>query len=140
MEVSQNLTGVPDKVRSPAGCQYKSPGQGQNSMNDLYTDTEREQLQEIKRLRKVIPGIRTTFVEAAFKFTLHFPHNFIEEAWKDDAWLQKHLRDKFTSLCRKDGYGSPNAVLNLYAQLDHQNRVIFIKYIVDWFNQKWPAK
>ena len=109
-------------------------------MNDLYTDTEREQLQEIKRLRKIIPEIRETFIEAAFKFTLHFPHNFIEEAWKDDAWLQKHLRDKFTSLCRKDGYGNPNAVLSLYTQLDHQNRVIFIKYIVDWFNQKWPAK
>lgn len=109
-------------------------------MNDLYTDTEREQLREIKRLRKIIPEIREIFVEAAFNFTLHFPHNFIEEAWKGNDWLIKHLRDKFTSLCRKDGYGSPNAVLSLYAQLDHENKKIFIKYIVDWFNCKWLGK
>ncbi len=109
-------------------------------MSDLYTDTEREQLQEIKRLRKFIPEVREIFVEAAFKFTLHFPHNFIEEAWKNNPWLQKHLCDKFTSLCRKDGYGSPNAVISFYSELDHQNRITFIKYIVDWFNYKWPEK
>ncbi len=116
------------------------PRAGAIFMSDLYTDTEREQLREIKRLRKVIPEIRKTFVEAAFQFTLHFPLNFIEQAWKDDAWLQKHLRDKFTGLCKADGFGSPNAILKFYAELDHQNRITFVKFIVDWFNSKWPVK
>ena len=109
-------------------------------MNDLYTDTEQEQLQEIKRLRKIIPEIRKLFVQGTFIFTLNFPHNFIEEAWKNNAWMQKHLRDKFTGLCKKDGYGSPNAILSFYAELDNENTQIFIQYIVDWFNYKWSLK
>ena len=109
-------------------------------MIDLYTDREKEQRQEIKRLRNVIPEIRSLFVQAAFQFTLNFPPDFIEQAWSETPWLQNHLRNKFTGLCKKDQHGSPNAVLAFYSALDHKNRAVLTQYIVDWFNYKFPVK
>jgi Zn finger protein HypA/HybF involved in hydrogenase expression len=64
MPARQNLTGVPEKVRSPAGCQNKSPGQGQIEMYFESVEHKIKQVQTAKEAAELIHSGKVLSYEA----------------------------------------------------------------------------
>ena len=68
-------------------------------------------------------------VNKVIMFGFNYNHNFIEECWKDDNHMAKHLKGKFLDTYDRVG---ANAVFSVfYSNLDKGNREKLITYILN---------
>ena len=71
-------------------------------------------------------------INRTFVFIHNLPSNFIEEIWSDSPWMADHLKAKFNSFCRAEGYASANAILKFFAALDEGNAEKFCSSVFTW--------
>ena len=67
-------------------------------------------------------------------FCMNYPHDFIEQVWKDEQWLVNHLRGKFASIY--DAYGSRAVMNTFYCELDGGNKQKLMTWVMDNFNDE----
>ncbi|HPV55494.1 MAG TPA: hypothetical protein PKW61_00080 [Tenuifilaceae bacterium] len=75
-------------------------------------------------------------IQCAFDFICNFPPNFIEETWRDDPNLQRHLTEKFSGFCTNDGFASPNTVVKFFFTLSSHNKKKLCEFIHNYYSQK----
>lgn len=75
-------------------------------------------------------------IESTFNFIYNFPPTFIEETWKEEPMLVKHLTEKFESLCIKDGFASANAFTKFFFSLSSHNKQKLCEFIHNYYSQK----
>lgn len=67
-------------------------------------------------------------------YCYNFEYNFIEKVWADETSLAKHLRDKFNALYHH--YGAMGVMPAFYAELDNNNKVKLLTYILENYNDE----
>jgi hypothetical protein len=78
---------------------------------------------------------QSEIISRTFRFIYNIPSNFIEEIWSDSPLLADHLKSKFISFCKSEGYASANAILKFFASLDESNTEKFCSYASTWIQQ-----
>jgi hypothetical protein len=63
-------------------------------------------------------------------FGYNFPHDFIEECWKDSPEMARHLRGKFNFFVEKDD--SLGGFYRFMQALDQGNRYRLMNYIIKY--------
>lgn len=71
-------------------------------------------------------------------FCMNYPHDFIEQVWKDEQWLVKHLRGKFAAIY--DTYGSRAVMNTFYCELDGNNKQKLMAWVMDNFKDEQPLR
>lgn len=71
-------------------------------------------------------------------FTGNFPHNFINQVWKDEKLLANHLNSKFDDFVKREnvGYASYNVFMKWFFDLDEDNKLKLINWIDQNYNYK----
>lgn len=67
-------------------------------------------------------------------YCYNFEYDFIERAWIDEPFLARHLRSKFNALYER--YGAMGVMPAFYAELDSNNRVKLLTYIMNHYNDE----
>lgn len=62
-------------------------------------------------------------------FSYNYPIGFIEEVWKDEEWIAKHLREKFRGYY--DRHGSDGVMLAFYMGLSTDRQQQLEEYILN---------
>ena len=78
----------------------------------------------------------TVLISKTFRFLHNIPYDFIDQVWdpKTTGWINAHLKGKFHSYCRADGYASPNAILSFFFFFYDENSRIFCEAIAKKIN------
>ncbi|MDP2234976.1 MAG: hypothetical protein Q8R90_07380 [Bacteroidales bacterium] len=68
---------------------------------------------------------------AVFRFIHNIPSGIIDQVWNPDTygWMNTHFKTKYEGFCKKEGYASPNAILQFAATLDEENLKLFSEKI-----------
>lgn len=67
-------------------------------------------------------------------YCYNFEPNFIEKVWADETLLAAHLRSKFNALYHH--YGAMGVMPAFYAELDNDNKVKLLEYILENYNDE----
>lgn len=67
-------------------------------------------------------------------YCYNFEPSFIEKVWADETLLAKHLRSKFNALY--EHYGAMGVMPAFYAELDNNNKVKLLTYILENYNDE----
>lgn len=79
-----------------------------------------------------------TAINKWFYFSMNYPYGFIEKIWGDEPWLANHIKSKFDHLY--DVYGSYGVINALYGELDTTNRVKFMNWVMNNYNNEIAIK
>lgn len=93
--------------------------------------TRKINYQDLKTLIKEVLTEETQMSTNISKFVFfgyNYPHDFIQQIWRDEQVIANHLQNKFDMFYKKVG---PNAVMNrFYVELDNENREKLERYIL----------
>ena len=67
-------------------------------------------------------------------YCYNFEHNFIQKVWGNDTLLADHLQEKFNALYQH--YGAMGVMPSFYAELDSNNKVKLLTYILENYNDE----
>lgn len=70
-------------------------------------------------------------VKNVFAFIHNIPVGIVDLVWPKDqyGWINTHLKTKYESYCAKEGYASPNAILQFVSALDSENMSLFCEKV-----------
>jgi len=71
-------------------------------------------------------------------FVFNFSGDFIDKVWADNPSLVNHLKSKFNSLYNH--YGSYGVIPAFYGELDMNNRMKMMQWVMDNYNDEQKLK
>ncbi|MCK9430384.1 MAG: hypothetical protein M0R17_10320 [Candidatus Omnitrophica bacterium] len=93
--------------------------------------TKKELKYLIIECRKELLKESDSLIHKFVYFGFNYPNNWVNEVWKDNPTLAKHLNTKFHSIYNK--VGARAAVNTFYTELDSENQHI----LEDWINNNY---
>ena len=69
----------------------------------------------------------------------NFESNFIEETWKSEPWLVKHLEEKFKGIVvrHNKGFAPAQCLIDFIVQLSNDRKMELFRYIAEKYKDRW---
>lgn len=97
----------------------------------IKTNQRKDLVSGEKYIAEIEVNCDTDLIQSVFMFIHNIPTGIVDLVWPKEkyGWMNDHIQSKYKSFCAREGYASPNAILQFVSALDTVNMKLFCEKV-----------